>query len=64
MAHLTFGDLAQRGHTGLVLGLDLGQVALSEHAGSVGSCQNQLEAFGDLLEAIFDGDEGHGGVFF
>src|SRR5690606_24220849 len=39
--------------------LDLGGVALAQHAGAVGRGQHQLEAVGDLLEAVLDGDAGH-----
>src|SRR5438094_7046173 len=59
-ADLAFGDLAQRGDAGLVLALDLGSMALAQHAGAVGRGQHQLEAVGDLLETVFDGDACHG----
>ena len=54
------GDFAQRGHAGLVLGFDLGGVALAQHAGTVGGCEHQLKAVRDLDETVFDGDAGHG----
>jgi len=53
------GDLAQGGNAGLVLALNLGRVALAEHARTVGGSQHQLETVGDLLQAVFDGDTGY-----
>ena len=58
-ADLAGGDFAQGGHAGLVARFDLGRVALAQHAGAVGRSQHQLEAVGDLLQAVFDGDAGH-----
>jgi hypothetical protein len=37
-------------------------MALGEHAGAVGCGERELEAVGDLPEAIFNGDAGHGAV--
>jgi hypothetical protein len=34
-------------------------VALAQHAGAVGGCQNKLKAVGDLFQAIFNSDAGH-----
>ncbi len=61
-ADLAGGDLAQRGHAGLVARLDLGRMALVQHAGAVGGGQHQLETVGNLLEGVFDGNAGHAGV--
>jgi hypothetical protein len=58
-ADLAFGDFAQGGHGGLVLALDLGGVALAQHARAVGGGQDELEAVRDVDETIFDGDAGH-----
>jgi len=52
--------VAQGGDAGLVLALDLGRVALAQHSRPVGGRQHQLEAVGYLLEAVFNGDAGHG----
>src|SRR4029453_12428602 len=59
-ADLAGGDLAQRGDAGLVLGLDLGRVALAQHARAIGRGEHELEAVRDLDEAVFAGDAGHG----
>ncbi|HAJ12323.1 MAG TPA: hypothetical protein DCM06_07145 [Comamonadaceae bacterium] len=58
-ADLAGSDFAQRRDGGLVLAFDLRGMALAEHAGTVGGGQHQLEAVGDLLQAIFDGDACH-----
>src|SRR5205814_8140001 len=58
-ADLAGGDFAQRGDTGLVLALDLGRVALAQHARAVGRGQHELKTVGDLVQAVFDGDAGH-----
>ncbi len=61
-ADLAFGDFAQGGHARLVLALDLGGMALAEHARTVGRGQHELKTVGDLLQAVFDGDACHGGL--
>jgi hypothetical protein len=54
------GNLAQGGNARLVFALNLGCMALAEHAGTVAGGQHQLEAIRDLHEAIFNGNAGHG----
>src|SRR5690606_19283779 len=58
-ADLLRGDFPQRRDGGLVARLDLGGMALGEHARPVGGREGKLEAVGDLLEAVFDGNSGH-----
>src|SRR6188768_2360834 len=58
-ADLAFGDFAQRGHGRLVLALDLGRVALAQHAGAIRGGEHELETVRDLKQAVFDGDAGH-----
>jgi hypothetical protein len=53
-------DFAQRSDRGLIFALNLGRMALAEHAGAVGGGKHQLKAIGDLLEAIFNSNSGHG----
>ena len=54
------GDLAQRHDRVLVVVAIDGQfLAAAEVAGALGGQQDQLEAVGDLLDAIFDGDARH-----
>ena len=53
------GDFAKRQNDGLVLGFDLGRVALSQLTRAVGGDEHHLEAVRDLLEAVFNGNAGH-----
>ena len=54
------GDLAQRDHRVLVVVAVDGQfLAAAQVARALGGEQNQLEAVGNLLDAIFDGDARH-----
>ncbi|MNS61587.1 hypothetical protein D3C72_946190 [compost metagenome] len=62
-ADLAFGDFAQGRDGGLVLALDLGGVALAQHARTVRGGENELETVRDLNETIFDGDAGHDEFF-
>jgi hypothetical protein len=55
------GDLAQSHDRGLVLATDEGRVALHDLAGALGCEDNEGEAVFLALEAIFDGNAGHGG---
>ena len=57
---LALSDFAQCGHGRLVLAVDLGRVALAQHARTVRGGKHQLETVRDLFEAVFDGDAGHG----
>src|SRR5664279_632777 len=59
LADFAGGDLAQGGHAVLVLRFDLGRVALAQHARAVGGGEHELEAVGDLFQAVFNGDAGH-----
>jgi hypothetical protein len=52
-------NFTQGSHAGLVLAFNAGRVALAQHAGTVGGCQNQLKAVRDLFQAIFNSDAGH-----
>ena len=58
-ADFASSDFAQSGNAGLVFALDLGRVALAEHACTVGGRQNEFKAIRNLLEAIFNSDTGH-----
>jgi hypothetical protein len=58
-ADLAGSNFAQGGYTWLVLALNFGGVTLAEHAGTVSGCQHELEAIGDLFQAIFNGNTGH-----
>src|SRR4051812_9654145 len=49
-------DFAQSGYAGLVFALDLGRVALAQHARAVSGGQHELKAVGNLVEAVFNGD--------
>ena len=54
------GDLAQRDHRVLVVVAVDGQLlAAAQVARALGGEQNQLEAVGNLLDAVFDGDARH-----
>src|SRR3954471_4912664 len=54
-------DLAQRDDRGLVaVGLDHGRGAGAELAGAIVCCEGKLKAVADALQAIVDGDAGHG----
>ena len=57
---LAGGDFAQSRDGGLVSGLDLRCVALSEHPRTIGGDEREFEAVRDMLQAIFDGNAGHG----
>src|SRR4030095_10758586 len=59
-ADLALGDRAHGGDGGLVPSLDLGRVALGQHASAVGGGQDELETVGYLLQAVFNGNAGHG----
>src|SRR3970282_2304229 len=60
-ADLAGRDLAQRDDRELVaVGLDERRGAGAELARAVGRRQRELEAIGDSLEAIVDGNSGHG----
>ena len=59
-ADFAIGNLSQSRDTGLVFALDLGGVALAEHASTVGGSQNQLKTVGDLSQTIFNCDACHG----
>ncbi len=54
------GDFAQ-GDDGVlvVVAIDRQLLAAADVAGALGGQQNQLEAVGDLFDAIFDGDARH-----
>jgi hypothetical protein len=57
-------DLAQRGHGGLVAGVDLGRGALRQLTSTIGRSQGELKAVGDFVQTIFNGDTGHGVAFW
>src|SRR5947207_15165913 len=60
-AHLAGGDFAQRDHGGLVaVGVDQGRRPGAELARAVSRRQRELEAVRNSLQAIVDGDAGHG----
>src|SRR5438270_107795 len=59
-ADLAGRDLAQRRDAGLVLGLHLGCMTLAQHARAIRRREHELEAIGNLGEAVFDSDAGHG----
>jgi hypothetical protein len=63
-ADFALGNLAQGSDTGLVFALDLGRMALAEHAGAVAGRQHQVKAVWDFYEAVFNGDTGHEKVSF
>src|SRR5438105_10912633 len=64
-ADLAGGDLAQRDHRRLVaVRLDERRGAGAELARAIGGGQRELEAVGDSLQAIVDGDASHGGFRF
>ena len=52
-------DLAQRRHGRLVLARDLRGMTLRELSRSIGRRERELEAVGDVLQTILDGDPGH-----
>jgi regulator of sirC expression with transglutaminase-like and TPR domain len=54
-------DFAEGHDRGLVLAGHEGRVALHDLAGALGSEDNEGEAVFLALEAIFDGNAGHGG---
>ena len=57
------GDLAQRDDGVLVVvGRDSDGAAVRDGAGAMRRQKDQFEAVGDLIDAIFDGDAGHGRV--
>src|SRR5438876_3536644 len=60
-AHLAGGDLPQRDHGRLVaVGLDQWARPGAELARAVSRRQRELEAVGNSLQAVVDGDAGHG----
>jgi hypothetical protein len=60
-ADLAGGDFAQGDHGRLVAArFDQRRAAQRELAGAVGRGQGQLEAVGNELDAIINGDTGHG----
>src|SRR5258707_659582 len=62
LSDLAARDLAQRDHGALVpVGLDQGRGAGAELARAIGRGQSQVEAVGDFLQAIVNGDPGHVG---
>ena len=48
---------------GLSRGIDLGRVALRQLTRAIRGGERQLKAVRNLLQAIFNGDAGHGGTF-
>jgi hypothetical protein len=52
--------LARKKHARLVAALDLWRVALAQHTRPVRGGENQLETVRDLLQAVFNGNAGHG----
>src|SRR5437867_8816792 len=62
-ADLAGGDLAQRDHGRLVaVGLDQRRGAGAELARAISGGERELEAVGDPLETVVDGDAGHGWI--
>lgn len=62
-AHLALGYFAQCGYRRFVARIDLGCVALRQLTRAIRGGERQLEAVRNLLQAIFNGDAGHGGTF-
>ena len=58
--NLARSNLAQGSDTRLVAALDLWRVALAQHARPVRGGENQLETVRDLLQAVYNGNAGHG----
>ena len=64
-ADLAGGDLAQRDDGGLVaVGLDQRRRAGADLARAIGRGERELEAVGDALQAVVDGDAGHADLRF
>ena len=59
-ADFACSDFAQGGDASLVFALDLGRMALVQHACAVSGGQHQLKAVGDLQQAVFYSNTGHG----
>jgi hypothetical protein len=59
-AHFAGGNFAQRGYRWLVFGCVYARrMALCQLTSAISRGQRQLEAIGDLREAIFNGDSSH-----
>jgi len=58
-AHFAFCYFPQSRDAGLVFALDLGGVALAEHACAISGRQNQLKTVGDLGQTVFNSDACH-----
>src|SRR5690606_26132979 len=65
---LPFRDLAQRDHRGLLaamtIGVDQRRGADRDLARAIGRGKRELEAVGNFLQAVFDGDACHGSILF
>jgi hypothetical protein len=60
-ANFAIGDFAQGCNGRLIAAFNFGSMALAQHACAVSSRQHELEAIGDLLQAVFNSDACHQG---